>query len=332
MLKRGLLALLLLVSSAAQTQDTIIQFHPDLEKILDPKAPIIQLSSGHQWLEGPAWDRKRGRLYFSDVPVNKAYVWQQGPKGSEVKDFLDPSGLAQNLVDGSNSPGSNGLLYSKGDMLYIANHGKRAVEVMEIDSKKRIPIIAKYKGKKFNSPNDLAMSKTKGTLFFTDPPYGLTGLNASPLKQLPFNGVYSMTPSGELTLIDKDLSFPNGIALSPDEGRLYVAVSDPKKPELYQYTRRPDGSYGDRTLLFDAKKYLDKGYSGLPDGMVVSTSGHIFLTGPGGVFILAADGTLLGLIKLTTKVANCTFGEDGSTLFMTAQNRLLKIQTNVKGW
>jgi len=193
----------------------------------NPKASII--AQGFQWCEGPVWDIKRDCLYFTDVPQNKAFRWD---KTSDAETFLYPSGAEG--VEGFREPGANGLFYDKSAKILLCNHGRRAVERLDPDTGTRELLIGAYKGKKFNSPNDIVISKT-GHIFFTDPPYGLEGLDQSPLKELEFNGVYHLTPEGDVRLIDTSLSFPNGIALSPDETSLYVNQSDPNLPIMKRY-------------------------------------------------------------------------------------------------
>ncbi len=322
----GLLVCLTAPAHSAPTEDAVVAFTEDLWSVMPRTAAISELADGFTWSEGPAWDQGRGRLYFSDVPENKAYIWSQ-ENGLET--FMSPSGLQSNNVAGFREPGSNGLLVTPDGHLLIANHGARAVERMNIDSGLRETIANRYDGKSLNSPNDIALADD-GSLFFTDPPYGLEGLDASPLKEQQQNGVYEVRRDGAVHLIDGSLTFPNGIALSPDEQTLYVAVSDPAAPKIYRYLRDGDG-FQNRSVFFDAGPYLERGWPGLPDGMAVAKSGHLFATGPGGVFILSPEGVALGMIRLESATANCAFGLDGSTLFITSANRLLSVETLMTG-
>jgi gluconolactonase len=310
----------------ATAEDRILSFDPDLAQVINPVAEIRVLATGYRWIEGPAWDASRGRLYFSDVPENKAYAWSEQ---DGVQTFLDPSGGEGLSADDFREPGSNGLLMAPDGNLLIANHGTRAVEQYDFKTGARKTLAHTYGGKSLNSPNDLIQA-ADGTLYFTDPPYGLAGIDASPLKEQPHNGVYALGPNGKLTLIDGALTFPNGVALSPDGETLYVTVSDPDAPRVYRYSKK-DGRFTGRTLFFDAAEYREKGWDGLPDGLAVAKTGHLFITGPGGVFILAPDGRLLGLIRLERATGNCTFGGDGKTLFITSKDRLLAVDTRVVG-
>lgn len=312
----------LTVSPSPKTLGKIEVWDEALLDVISSNAQIEILADGFQWSEGPAWDPQRQQLYFSDVPQNKAYVWSES---GGLKPFLDPSGISNDRAEGFREPGSNGLMMMPNGQLMIANHGKRALEVMNIDTKERTTVINSYEDLSLNSPNDMALSED-GTVFFTDPPYGLSGINASPLKELSFNGVYKLSQDGELKVIDGTQSFPNGIALSPDETRLYVAVSDPEAPKIMRYTRSATGEFENPQLWFDAKPYLEQGLPGLPDGMAVADNGYVFATGPGGVFILSPEGKAFGQIHTGRATANCTFGDDGKTLYITAGDSLVRVR------
>lgn len=297
----------------------------ELTRLVDPDSAFETLGTGYQWSEGPTWDRARNVLYFTDVPQNKAYQWHAG-QGVQV--FLDPSGASK--VEGFREPGANGLWYTADGTLLICNHGRRAVECMDLDSREISVLAQAFAGKLFNSPNDVVQARD-GTLFFTDPPYGLAGLDASPLKQQDANGVYRLDPNGTVTRLVSDMTFPNGIALSPDERTLYVSQSDPNAPLVRALEMDSDYRVLSRRILFDAAPFMRAAMPGLPDGMAVSASGEIFVTGPGGVFVLSPEGRPLGRILTGRATANCAFGEDGRSLFITAGDRLLKLRTNVQG-
>lgn len=308
-----------------ETAASIDVFDDRMHDVIDPGAPLIERAQGFTWSEGPAWDRERDRLYFSDVPENKAWMWSEA-KGLEV--FLSPSGAED--VSGFREPGSNGLWYARDGSLLICNHGRRCVERMDIGTRERTVIAGTFEGKPFNSPNDV-VEASDGTIYFTDPPYGLEGLNESPLKALPFNGVYRLRPDGEVDVLVKDMTFPNGAALSPDGRRLYVSQSDPDRPILRQLEFDESGEIVADSTLFDASAYAADDSPGLPDGLAVDVMGRIFLTGPGGIFVLAPDGVVLGRINLARATANCAFGGDGSRLFITSSNTLYELPTRTLG-
>jgi len=297
-------------------------FDRSFTSLIERDQPAELLATGYRWAEGPAWDRMRQALYFTDVPANRAYVWD---RQSGVRVFLDPSGIAE--AEGFREPGANGLLVSRKGQLLLCNHGRRTVESMDIVSRKRTALVNSYQGKRFNSPNDV-VEASDGSLYFTDPPYGLEDLNDSPLKEMSVNGVYWRSTDGSVARIVDDMTFPNGIALSPDERFLYIAQSDPNAPLVRRYhlsdMRQDDSPW------FDARLF-SVGHAGLPDGMAIATTGHVFLAGPGGVLILDPEGQCLGRISTGRATANCTFGEDGYTLFITAQDRLLRLRTKVRG-
>ncbi len=201
-----------------------------------------------------------------------------------------------------------------------------------MDEKKYVKttLADRFEGKRFSSPNDLVY-RSNGDLYFTDPPYGLDGLSQSPHKEIPFNGVYRLTPDGKLTLLTKDLTFPNGIAFSPDEKTLYVAVSDPAKPVLMAYDVQADGSIANGRVFFDATELARRGGQGLPDGMKVDRSGDVFLGGPGGILVINAAGKHLGTIVTGQITANCAFGDDGTTLYMAANHDFMRVRLKTKG-
>lgn len=297
-------------------------FDPAFNAIVDDRNTPLLLGEGYHWAEGPAWDRVRGVLYFTDVPANTAYRWSAA-NGIEI--FLRPSG-GQTSSEGFREAGANGLLIDQAGKLILCNHGERAVESVDIETGNRQTLAGMFEGKRLNSPNDVIEARD-GTLYFTDPPYGLEGLNASPLKEMEANGVYRLSRDGELVRLVDGLTFPNGVALSPDGVSLFITQSDPAAPHIYRLkldgTRRPEP-------WFDASPFMGSN-PGLPDGMAMSASGHLFVAGPGGVLVLDAEANCLGRIATGRATANCAFGEDGQTLFITARNRLLAIRTKVVG-
>ena len=227
--------------------------------------------------------------------------------------------------------GTNGLALDGEGRLVMCDHGNRAIVRLNAENFTKTRLATTYGGRRFNSPNDLAVHSS-GAIYFTDPSYGLEGLNASPVRELSANGVYRLGPEGDVTLATGDFTFPNGLAFSPDESILYIGQSDGQQPILRAYDVQPDGSLTDGRLFFDAKPLSDQGRRGAPDGMAVAADGTVFATGPGGVLVIAPDGTHLGTIETGQATANCTFGgSDGQTLYMTADSLLLRIRTNAKG-
>lgn len=313
--------------AAVQTLGSIRRLSPALDAVIAADAKIEKLADGFVWSEGPVWVKDGQYLVFSDVPANVMYRWSQ-KDGKSV--FLQPSGYDGPPTKIFREPGSNGMaLDAHGDVL-VCNHGYRAITKLDLKTKARSVVVDRYQGKRFNSPNDLAVAKS-GAIYFTDPPYGLEGLDASPVKELSFNGVYLLRADGSLAVVDDKLTFPNGVALSPDEKRLYVAVSDPNGPVIMAYDLGADGLPTSRKVFFDAAALHKAGGRGLPDGMCLDTEGRLYATGPGGVLVITPAGELIGVIETGGPIANCAFGEDGRTLFLTADKTLARVRLKTTG-
>jgi gluconolactonase len=307
----------------------ITRLAPGLDRVLDPAQPIETIASGIQWAEGPVWvPQDGGYLLFSDPPANVMRRWSR--KGG-VSEFLRPSGLPNPDPKLIREAGSNGLSLDREGRLIVADSGSRALVRVDLATKTRTVLADRYKGKRLNSVNDMHVARS-GAIYFTDPPYGLAGLNESAIKELPFNGVYRWTPDGEVTLLDGALSFPNGIALSPDEKQLFVAISDPKGFVVMVYDLDAKGLPRRSRTWFDASGLAKPGVRGSCDGMKIAADGTHFNSVPGGMMILTPDAEPLGLIHTGWPIANCAFGEDGRTLFCTANDRVLRLRLKIDGW
>jgi gluconolactonase len=325
------MAVLLLVLSPVASQEKkpatmgkVISKDPRFDKLIPKGAKIEVLAGGFQWTEGPVWLRDGGFLLFSDIPNNTINKWKEG-EGISV--FLKPSGYTGAKERGG-EPGSNGLLLDSQGRLILCEHGDRRVTRLEKNGKKTV-LADKYMGKRLNSPNDCVFH-SNGDLYFTDPPYGLEKNWDDPARELDFCGVYRLSKKGKLTLLTKEMSRPNGIALSIDEKTLYVANSDPKKAIWMSFPVKSDGTLGDGRIFFDAQA-LTKTKKGLPDGMKVDHLGNLFATGPGGVLVFTPQGEHLGTIDTGVPTANCAFGDDGTVLYITADKNLCRIKTSTKG-
>ncbi|MBX7541246.1 glycoside hydrolase family 3 N-terminal domain-containing protein [Qipengyuania sphaerica] len=299
-------------------------------RFLPGGAELETLAEGFQWSEGPVWitGPDGGYLLFSDVPANKAYKWSQH-EGLSV--WLAPSGYAGADAASFREAGSNGLIRAgRPGYILMADHGNRGLFEVDLATKEKRLLTSEYAGEPFNSPNDLALA-SDGTIYFTDPPYGLAGQDQSELKRQKQNGVYALAPDGKVTLLEASLSRPNGIALSPDEQTLYVANSDPERAIWVRY-RREGAGWGAREVLFDATGMVGENAPGLPDGMAIAADGTLFATGPGGVHLIAPDGTHLGMIRTPRAVANVTFGgSDGKVLYLTVHDKLMRIPVTITG-
>lgn len=284
------------------------------------------------WSEGPVWIEDGEYLLFTDVPGNTIYKWTEAA-GLEV--FLQPSGYGGEDADGVFSePGANGLI--AGDLpgtILLGDHGNRAIARLDLSTKEKTILVTEYNGKKFSSPNDLLLVED-GAIYFTDPPYGLKGQDASPFKEQAFNGVYLWQPGadgGTVQVIDDSLIRPNGVVRSPDGGTLYVTVSHPEASLIYAYTLGTDGLPTERRLFADLTPMLSQGYEGFPDGMAVDVDGRLYVTGPGGVHVFLPDGTPVARIVTGTPVSNCAFGDDGRTLYLTSASFLARVDLKTTG-
>jgi gluconolactonase len=302
----------------------IVRDDPRLDALLAPDARIEVLATGFEWTEGPLWIREGGHLLFSDIPRNSIMKWTE--KDGAVL-FMKPSGYT-GVTDYGREPGTNGLTLDSRGRIVACEHGDRRISRLEKDGGKRT-LVDSYQGKRLNSPND-AVYKSNGDLYFTDPPYGLPKGADDPRRELDFCGVYRYSAEGKLTLLTKEMTRPNGIAFSPDEKTLYVAQSDPERAIWMAFPVNPDGLLGKGRLLADATAMVGK-LPGLPDGMKVDARGNLFATGPGGVHILTPDGKRLGRIETGEKTANCAWGGDGSTLYITADMYICRIRTKTRG-
>lgn len=294
------------------------------DKLIAPDAKLEKLAEGFEWSEGPVWVPEGKFLLFSDIPNNSVMKWKEG---QGISLFLKPSGYTGEAARGG-EPGSNGLLLDSAGRLILCQHGDRQVARAEEDGSWTV-LADRYRGKRLNSPND-AVFKSNGDLYFTDPPYGLSKEDRETLGELGFCGVYRLGTDSRLTLLTGEMTRPNGIGFSPDEKTLYVAQSDPKAAVWRAFDVKEDGTIGAGRVFFDATSWVGK-YKGLPDGLTVDKSGNIFATAPGGVAVFASDGTFLGRINTGEATANCTFGDDGSTLYITADMYLCRIRTGTKG-
>jgi gluconolactonase len=300
---------------------TIERLDPKFDGLVAKDAVIEKLAEGFEWAEGPVWvkDGNGGYLLFSDVPHNVVNRWAEG-KG--LSEFLRPSGYTgtepYEKAEGTlGEPGSNGLTIGPDGLLVLCQHGDRRVARLNKDGQ-------------FETLADKVYDKA-GNLYFTDPPYGLKDTFKNPKRELPFTGVYRLGTDGKVTLLTKDMTAPNGIALSPDEQTLYVANSDPEKAIWMAFERKGDG-VGNGRVLFDSTPQFKAGKKGLPDGLKVAQDGTLFATGPGGVYVLTPDGKHLGTIDPGEATANCAFGgPDGTTLYMTSDMFLCRVKTNAKG-
>ncbi len=300
----------------------IIVHHDAMADIIDPGAPIEIIATGYEWSEGPLWVPSENKLIWSDVPNNTVYEWTE--KGG-VRVYLSPSGYT-GMDDRAGASGSNGLLLNREGQLVLCQHGDRRLAEMKAPVSDPRPefrtISDNYNGAKFNSPNDVAQDPS-GAYYFTDPPYGLPGGSNDPGRDLDFQGIFKVSPNGEVKLLEKDLSRPNGIAFSPGFNYAYVSNSDPDKAIWMKYELDGAGDFQNGSVFFDATT-LTATQKGLPDGLKVNDNGILFCSGPGGVLVFSPEGHHLGTISTGEAVSNCALGD--GYLFMTSDMHIARVR------
>jgi len=282
-------------------------YHEKFGSVISGKSSVEKIADGFQFTEGPVWDDSEGFLLFSDIPANHILKWSLR-EGVEV--FLKPSG------------NSNGLTYDRESRLIVCEHGNRRLSRIEKDGAHTV-LADRFQGKRLNSPNDVVM-KSDGTIYFTDPPYGI-----KPEKQeLPFQGVFRLNPdSRELTLLVKDFDRPNGLAFSPDEEVLYTADSSQRR-HVRAFDVNRDGTLSNSRVFTE----IHSKEPGNPDGMKVDVDGNLYISAAGGIWVFSSQGEKLGIIRTSETPANCAWGEiDWKSLFITARTSLYRVKLKIPG-
>ena len=323
--------------ASEQSPAKVERLDPAASDIIPDGATLQKLATGYTWTEGPIWIHD-GYLLFADIPSNS--IHKLIPAGT-VSLFLQPSGYKGSAEFRGHEPGSNGMTLDARGRLTIAGHGQRDVYRIErLSDPGNVTILADaYEGKRLNSPNDLVY-KSDGSLYFTDPPYGLpTQKDDDPEKELKVNGVYRLAAASEqkpgslpqkakLQLLVKDLPRPNGIVFSPDEKYLYVSNSEPEKIWM-RYRVKADGTLADGEVFFDATSDPRKGN---PDGIKVDQAGNLYGAGPGGVWIFSPAERHIATILVPELVANLNWGGiDGKSLFIAASSSVYRIDLKIPG-
>ncbi|HET7214564.1 MAG TPA: SMP-30/gluconolactonase/LRE family protein [Terriglobia bacterium] len=323
---------------ASSTIGSIVRLDPAIDAIIPQGAKIEKVAGGYEWTEGPVWSHS-GDLFFAAIHHNSIMEWIPG-QGTSV--LLHPSGYQGTKKYPGPEPGSNGMTIDKEGRLVVAAHARREIFRLEsLEPGAKLTVLCdRYQGKRLNSPNDLVYT-SDGSLYFTDPPYGLpTQGDKDPLKELPFNGVFRLPNAAShkpgappdnrhLQLVIKDLTRPNGIAFSPDEKYLYIAVSDPDNMVWMRYDVKPNGmvAIGKVFCKADSSEGI-----GTPDGIKVDEKGNLYGAGPGGLWIISPEGKHIGGLKLPERAANCAWGgPDGKTLYITASSSVYRIELSIPG-
>jgi gluconolactonase len=301
----------------------VVRLDPAIDAIVPANPKIFKLAEGFQFTEGPLW-AKPGYLLFSDPNANTIYKYNA--VDGKLSVFKTNSGYSGRDVAEYFQPGSNGLTLDPHGRLTINEHGNHRVTRVEKDG--TLTVLAdRFEGKRLNSPNDLVY-RSDGTLFITDPPFGLPKFYDDPRKELPFSGVFALY-KGQLKLVSADLKGPNGIAFSPDEKYLYVGNWDPEKKVVMRYDVNADATLSNGKVFFDMTKAAGEDAI---DGIKVDQQGHLYVSGPGGLWIISSTGKHLGTIIAPKHPHNLAWGsDDGKTLYMTAQGTLYRMPLNIPG-
>ena len=300
----------------------LIRNDPAIDAIVPANPKIFKLAEGFQFTEGPVWV-KPGYLLFSDPNANTIYKYH--PTDAKLSVFKTPSGYSGKDIGEYFQPGSNGLTLDAQDRLTINEHGNRRVTRIEKDGRSTV-LADRYEGKRLNSPNDLVY-RSDGTLFFTDPPFGLPKFYDDPRKELSYSGVFALY-KGQLKLVSTDLKGPNGIAFSPDEKYLYVGNWDPEKKIIMRYEVGENGSLNSGKVFFDMTHA--PGEDAI-DGIKVDRRGNLYVSGPGGLWIISPEAKHLGTIVAPKHPHNMAWGDDGKTLYLTAQGTLYRMPLKIAG-
>ncbi|MEC8221361.1 MAG: SMP-30/gluconolactonase/LRE family protein [Bacteroidota bacterium] len=316
--------ILILINLSVISQDKFIgsveRLSPEIDNLIEKSAKIEILADGFEWSEGPVWSSQLNSVLFSDVPENVIYSWNED-KG--LGTFTRPIGYS-GKVPNLKKAGTNGLTIDADGNLIICMHGDRKITRLEkLNINRKVTLVNSFDGNLLNSPNDLVYD-SKGNLYFTDPPYGLLEGDNDKLKEIEFNGVYKVSPNGDIEVLVKNLTRPNGISISNDEKILYVANSDKNNPVIMQYDLSEEGAKNP-SIFFDGRE-LTKRDIGLFDGLKVHPTGNVFATGPGGVLVIKENGDHIGTIRTEVRTANCAFDENFQYLYMTSDMFLTRIK------
>ena len=299
---------------------SVERLSPEIDNLIEKSAKIEILADGFEWSEGPVWSSQLNSVLFSDVPENVIYSWNED-KG--LGTFTRPIGYS-GKVPNLKKAGTNGLTIDADGNLIICMHGDRKITRLEkLNINRKVTLVNSFDGNLLNSPNDLVYD-SKGNLYFTDPPYGLLEGDNDKLKEIEFNGVYKVSPNGDIEVLVKNLTRPNGISISNDEKILYVANSDKNNPVIMQYDLSEEGAKNP-SVFFDGRE-LTKKDIGLFDGLKVHPTGNVFATGPGGVLVIKENGDHIGTIRTEVRTANCAFDENFKYLYMTSDMFLTRIK------
>ncbi len=300
----------------------IERLDPAFDALVPKDAMLEKIADGLEWVEGPVW-HPDGHLLFTDIPANAVMRWRAG---EGVRPVLVPAGYSGRAPFAGREPGANGLALDAEQRLILCEHGDRRVTRLEADFRRTV-LADRYGGRRLNSPNDVVVAPD-GTLCFTDPPFGLPMAFTDPGRELGFCGVYRVRADRKVVLLTDEVEAPNGLAFAPDGRTLYVSNADRARPEWLAFPVLDNGDLGEGRVFFDARRWIGARPGG-PDGIKVDRAGNLFTAGPGGIYVLAANGRHLGTLLTGSATSNCCFGEDGRTLFITAGHAVWRVRTAV---
>ncbi|GAB3640233.1 SMP-30/gluconolactonase/LRE family protein [Spirosoma arcticum] len=331
---RLLSLVLCVVSASAFAQPTqyatigqVVRTDPQLNRLILVDAKIEIIASGFGHLEGPVWVKDSNLLLVNDTKAQITYKWSPTEGLSK---FVEHTGYTGRLPYGE-KPGSNGMTVDGRGRIIVCDHGDRRIAAMPLRGKGgKQTLTDNVAGKRYNSPNDV-VAHPNGSLYFTDPPYGLPLKADDPTRESTSNGVYRLTATGTATLLTDDVLLPNGLTFSPDYKTLYVAQSDSTKPLIMAFPILADGSLGKGRVYFNGASLPKLRPKEVFDGLKADQGGNLWATGRGGVLVIAPTGKLLGRIDTGEVVANCAWGDDGRTLYIASEMFLCRIKTNAAG-
>ena len=310
------------VAAAPAASTDVTRLDADLDALVPADAVVEKVADGFQFTEGPLWRPSENRLWFSDVVGN---VLRAVTPDGEVEVLIEQAGGPTAAPPGS-FIGPNGLLADSDGSVLMAQHANRQIVRIGADLTTTV-VVDRFEGQRLNSPNDLTFGPG-GALYFSDPPYGLAGQDEDPAKELDSNGVFRFA-GGELTALVRDLGRPNGIAFSPDQRTMYVANTEPDPKVIMAYDVAADGSVSNGRVFADGTADATPG---MPDGIKLDTNGNVYATMPGGVWVLAPDGRHLGTIHAPEVAANIGWGDDGSSLYITAETGVYRVRLTASGF
>ncbi len=300
----------------------VVRLDPGLDAIVSPTAVIEKVVTGFKYLEAPLW-RPSGVLWFSDLSGDILYQWS--PTDGKATEILNPGGHDPGKPPQGRYPGPNGLVNGPNHAVILCQHGDRRIVSLTADLK-MTTLVDRYQGQRVNSPNDLVYAPD-GSLYFTDPTFGLAKGNDDPEKELKFNGVFRYA-KGKLEALLTDLPMPNGIGFSPDYKTLYVSSSQGNTRTLIQCDVAAAGTVSNCRPFADLSSSPERG---VPDGMKIDSLGNVYSAGPGGIWVFSPDGKHLGTLRTPEKPSNCAWGDDGKTLYITAATSVYRIRLKVAG-